>query len=67
MLVDDTHLKVNAISMVNEDGDKLFDEIIQKLSNGYGIDKRDIIKLTFTPVMGGKIYNKAQTSLSFLS
>ena len=32
--------KVNAISMVNEDGDKVFDEII---------------KLTFTPVMGGKM------------
>ena len=47
--------KVNAISMVNEDGDKVFDEIIDKLSSGKDIDKQDIIKLTFTPVMGGKI------------
>lgn len=47
--------KVNAISMVNQDGDKVFDEIIEKLSLGYDIDKQDIIKLTFTPVMGGKM------------
>ena len=47
--------KVNAISMVNEDGDKVFDEIIDKLSCGKDIDKQDIIKLTFTPVMGGKM------------
>ncbi|MGL6105436.1 hypothetical protein [Romboutsia sp.] len=47
--------KVNAISMVNEDGDKVFDEIIEKLSSGNDIDIKDIIKLTFTPVMGGKM------------
>ncbi|MEF9992566.1 MAG: hypothetical protein RR765_10745 [Peptostreptococcaceae bacterium] len=41
--------------MVNEDGDKVFDEIIDKLSSGNDIDKQDIIKLTFTPVMGGKM------------
>ena len=41
--------------MVNEDGDKVFDEIIDKLSSGKDIDKQDIIKLTFTPVMGGKM------------
>ena len=41
--------------MVNEDGDKVFDEIIDKLSCGKDIDKQDIIKLTFTPVMGGKM------------
>jgi hypothetical protein len=29
--------KVNAISIVNEDGDKVFDEIIKKLSKGYDI------------------------------
>ena len=34
--------KVNAISMVNEDGDKVFDEIIDKLSSGKDIDKQDI-------------------------
>ncbi len=37
--------KVNAISMVNEDGDKVFDEIIDKLSSGKDIDKQDIKKL----------------------
>lgn len=50
--------KVNAISMVNEDGDKVFDEIIDKLSCGNDIDKQDIIKLTFTPIMGGNMDKK---------
>ncbi|MPM32440.1 hypothetical protein SDC9_79002 [bioreactor metagenome] len=50
--------KVHAISMSNEDGDKVFDEIIDKLSKGKDIDKHDIIKLTFTPIMGGKMDKK---------
>lgn len=54
--------KVNAISMVNEDRDKVFDEIIDKLSKGNDIDKQDIIKLTFTPVIGGKM-NKGEKIL----
>lgn len=45
--------KVNAISMVNQDGDKVFDEIIEKISQGKNIDKQDIIKITFTHIMGG--------------
>ncbi|MGL4912094.1 MAG: hypothetical protein ACRC3Y_06610, partial [Romboutsia sp.] len=31
------------------------DEIIEKLASGNDIDIKDIIKLTFTPVMGGKM------------
>lgn len=50
--------KVHAISMSNEDGDKVFDEIIDKLSKGKDIDKQDIIKLTFTPIMGGRMDKK---------
>lgn len=50
--------KVNVISMVNNEGDKIFDEISNKLSNGIDIDKQDIIKLTFTPIMGGNTNKK---------
>lgn len=50
--------KVNAISIINEDGDKVFNEIIEKISKGEDIDKQDIIKLTFTPIMGGKFDKK---------
>ncbi|WP_330409806.1 RpnC/YadD family protein [Romboutsia maritimum] len=50
--------KVNAISMVNEDGDKVFNEIIEKLSCGNDIDKQDIIKLKFTPIIGSKMDKK---------
>lgn len=50
--------KVHAISMSNKDGDKVFVEIIDKLSKGKDIDKQDIIKLTFTPIMGGKMDKK---------
>lgn len=47
--------RVNAISMANKDGDKIFNEIIDKMKLGEEITKQDIIALTFTPIMGGKL------------
>ncbi len=47
--------KVNAISMANKDGDKIFNDIIDKMKSGEELSKQDIIALTFTPIMGGKL------------
>ncbi len=47
--------KVNAISMANKDGDAIFDDIINKIYNKEELSKQDIISLTFTPIMGGKL------------
>uniref|UniRef100_UPI00260CCE72 hypothetical protein n=1 Tax=Clostridium sp. TaxID=1506 RepID=UPI00260CCE72 len=46
---------VKAISMANKDGDKVFDEIINKIKNNENIKKEDLIALTFTPIMGGNM------------
>ncbi|KEI06583.1 hypothetical protein Z957_12000 [Clostridium sp. K25] len=47
--------KVNAISMASKDGDKMYNDIVDKIKRGLEITKQDIISLTFTPIMGGKI------------
>lgn len=47
--------RVNAISMANKDGDKIFNDIIEKMKQGEELNKQDIISLTFTPIMGGKL------------
>jgi len=47
--------RVNAISMANKDGDKIFNDIIEKMKLGEELSKQDIIALTFTPIMGGKL------------
>ncbi|KOM88269.1 hypothetical protein [Clostridium botulinum] len=47
--------RVNAISMANKDGDKIFNDIINKMKSGEELSKQDIIALTFTPIMGGKL------------
>ena len=47
--------KVNSISMADKDGDKIYNDIIEKIKSGMEITKQDIISLTFTPIMGGKI------------
>nr|WP_156211901.1 hypothetical protein [Clostridium butyricum] len=47
--------KVNAISMANKDGDKIFNEIIEKMKQGEELSKQDIIALTFTPIMDSKL------------
>jgi len=46
---------VNTISMANKDGDKVFEEIARKIKNGDKLEKQDLITLTFTPIMGGKL------------
>lgn len=46
---------VNTISMANKDGDKVFEEIVRKIKNGDKLEKQDLITLTFTPIMGGKL------------
>lgn len=47
--------RVNAISMSNKDGDKIFNEIVNKINNNEDITKVDLVELTFTPIMGGKL------------
>lgn len=47
--------KVNSISMADKDGDKIYNDIVEKIKSGIEITKQDIISLTFTPIMGGKI------------
>ncbi|MBY6809341.1 hypothetical protein [Clostridium botulinum] len=47
--------RVNAISMANKDGDKIFNDIIDKMKSGEELSKQDIIALTFTPIMGGEL------------
>lgn len=47
--------RVNTISMANKDGDKIFNNIIEKMKHGEELSKQDIISLTFTPIMGGKL------------
>src|SRR3712207_4079276 len=50
-----SEFKVNAISMASKDGDKIYNDIVDKIKSGLEITKQDIISLTFTPIMGGKI------------
>lgn len=47
--------KVNSISMADKDGDKIYNNIVEKIKSGTDITKQDIISLTFTPIMGGNI------------
>ncbi|MBC2579184.1 DUF4351 domain-containing protein [Clostridium sp. DJ247] len=45
--------KVNTISMADKDGDKIYNDIVEKIRFGMDITREDIISLTFTPIMGG--------------
>jgi len=47
--------KVNAVSMANKDGDRIYNDIVEKINSGMDITKADIISLTFTPIMAGTI------------
>ncbi|WP_085829475.1 hypothetical protein [Clostridium massiliodielmoense] len=47
--------KVKAISMASKDGDKIYNDIVEKIKNDLEITKQDIISLTFTPIMGGTL------------
>ncbi|MCC5439520.1 hypothetical protein [Clostridium botulinum] len=50
-----SEFRVNSISMANKDGDKIYNDIVEKIRSGMDITKQDIISLTFTPIMGGNI------------
>ncbi|KEI13337.1 hypothetical protein Z959_06010 [Clostridium novyi B str. ATCC 27606] len=41
--------------MASRDGDKIYNNIVEKIKSGIEITKQDIISLTFTPIMAGKI------------
>lgn len=41
--------------MASKDGDKIYNDIVEKIKSGIEITKQDIISLTFTPIMAGKI------------
>jgi hypothetical protein len=45
--------KIIPVSMANKDGDKIFNDIIDKIKSGQELSKQDIIALTFTPIMSG--------------
>ncbi len=47
--------KVKSISMASRDGDKIYNDIVEKIKLGKDIKKQDVISLTFTPIMGGNI------------
>lgn len=47
--------RIKAISMAEKDGDRVFNTIVEKINNNEGLTKQDIISLTFTPIMGGKV------------
>ncbi|WP_317049159.1 hypothetical protein, partial [Clostridium neonatale] len=46
---------VKAISMFDKDGDIVIKEIEEKLNNNIEVTKQDLIALTFTPIMSGKL------------
>ncbi|KAJ48737.1 hypothetical protein BD780_000867 [Clostridium tetanomorphum] len=50
-----SEFRVNSISMASKDGDKIYNDIVEKIKSGMDITKQDIISLTFTPIMGGNI------------
>ncbi|GAA0788149.1 hypothetical protein [Hathewaya limosa] len=50
-----SEFKVNTISMASKDGDKIYNDIVEKIKSGKEITKEDVISLTFTPIMGGNI------------
>ncbi len=50
-----SEFRENSISMASRDGDKIYNDIVEKIKSGIDITKQDIISLTFTPIMGGNI------------
>ncbi len=46
---------VKAISMYDRDGDIVIKEIEEKLNNNSEVTKQDLVALTFTPIMSGKL------------
>ncbi|ENK0556596.1 DUF4351 domain-containing protein [Clostridium sporogenes] len=50
-----SEFRVNSISMASRDGDKIYNDVVEKIKSGIEVAKEDFISLTFTPIMGGKI------------
>ncbi|HDK7160370.1 TPA: DUF4351 domain-containing protein [Clostridium botulinum] len=50
-----SEFRVNSISMASRDGDKIYNDIVEKIKSGIEVTKEELISLTFTPIMGGKI------------
>lgn len=46
---------VKAISIYDRDGDIVIQEVEEKLNNNIEVTKQDLIALTFTPIMSGKL------------
>ena len=46
---------VKVISMFDKDGDIVIKEVEEKLNNNIEVTKQDLIALTFTPIMSGKL------------
>ena len=46
---------VKVISMFDKDGDIVIKEVEEKLNNNIEVTKHDLIALTFTPIMSGKL------------
>ena len=46
---------VKAISMFDKEGDIVIQEVEEKLNNNIEVTKQDLIALTFTPIMSGKL------------
>lgn len=46
---------IKAVSMYDKNGDIIIQEIETKLNKNIEITKQDLIALTFTPIMGGKL------------
>ncbi|MDY4077273.1 MAG: DUF4351 domain-containing protein [Clostridium sp.] len=47
--------KVRSIFMCDKDGDLIVEELEKKVKNKENITKQELISLTFTPIMGGKL------------
>lgn len=46
---------VKAMSMLDKDGDIVIKEVEEKINNNIEVTKQDLIALTFTPIMSGKL------------
>ena len=46
---------IKAVSMFDKDGDIVIQEVEEKLNNNIEVTKQELIALTFTPIMSGKL------------
>ena len=46
---------IKVISLYDKDGDIVIKEIEEKLNNNIEVTKQDLVALTFTPIMSGKL------------